>query len=96
MNRPEMCCPALPPLHVVRHSLCPPPLPHLQVMTLVMGRVFVLLGCSEVFARMALPVLMDGVVSGHSQQPAATYACLTKTMAGGWVGITHAQCLCSG
>ena len=53
-------------------------------MTLVMGRVFVLLGCSEAFARMALPVLMDGVVSGHSQQPAATYACLTKTMAGGW------------
>ena len=61
-----------------------PPLPPLQVMTLVMGRVFVLLGCSEAFARMALPVLMDGVVSGHSQQPAATYACLTKTMAGGW------------
>ena len=54
-----------------------------QVMTLVMGRVFVLLGCSEPFARMALPVLMDGVVSGHSNQPAATYACLTKTMAGG-------------
>jgi len=47
-----------------------------------MGRVFVLLGCSEEFARMALPVLMDGVISRHSQQPAATYACLAKTMAG--------------
>ena len=51
-------------------------------MTQVIGRVFVLLGCSEEFARMALPVLMDGVVSRQSLQPAATYACLAKTMAG--------------
>ncbi len=55
-------------------DLCAP-----QVVTLLTGRVYILLGCSHKFARMAVPMLIDSVVSRYSHQLAA---CLSKTMAG--------------
>lgn len=46
------------------------------------GRTFVLLDCSDQFARMALPVLMDGMSGARAVQPTATCACIAKTLAG--------------